>query len=91
LKEVDPPATIAHQIQAEGTWTGVCNQLPKISSPTLVVTGTDDVLAPPANSLIIVQKIPSSWLVQIKGGGHGLMYQYPDQFTKIVKTFLEVG
>jgi pimeloyl-ACP methyl ester carboxylesterase len=91
LKEVDPPATIAHQIQAEGTWTGVCDQLPKISSPTLVITGTDDVLVPPTNSLIIVQKIPGSWLVQINGAGHGLVYQYPDQFTKIVKTFLELG
>jgi pimeloyl-ACP methyl ester carboxylesterase len=55
----------------------------------LVITGTEDVAVPAANSLIIVEKIPGSWLVQIKGGGHGLMYQYPEQFSKIVKTFLE--
>ena len=85
LKEIDPPTTIARQVQAIGSWTGVCDQLPKISNPTLVITGTDDVLVPPANSLIIVQKIPGSWLVQIKGAGHGLVFQYPEQFTKIVK------
>jgi pimeloyl-ACP methyl ester carboxylesterase len=28
--------------------------------------------------------------VQIKGAGHGLMYQYPEQFNEIVKTFLEI-
>ena len=70
-------------------WSGVCSQLPKIAIPTLVITGTEDVSVPAANSLIIVQKVPSSWLVQIKGGGHGLMYQYPEQFSRVVKAFLE--
>ena len=70
-------------------WNGVCSQLLKLSVPTLVITGTKDVSVPTANSLIIVQKIPGAWLVQIKGAGHGLMYQYPKQFSKIVKTFLE--
>jgi pimeloyl-ACP methyl ester carboxylesterase len=46
---------------------------------------------PPANSLIIAAKIPGSWLVQIRGGGHGLTYQYPEQFSNIVNTFLEVA
>ena len=70
-------------------WTGVCNQLQNISIPTLIITGTEDVAVPAANSLILVQKIPAAWLVQISGAGHGLMYQYPEQFSKIVKTFLE--
>lgn len=90
LKEIDPAPTVARQLQAISNWTGACNQLPKISNPTLVITGTDDASVPPVNSLIIAKKIPGSWLVQIKGGGHGLMYQYPDQFSKIVKTFLDV-
>jgi pimeloyl-ACP methyl ester carboxylesterase len=70
-------------------WTGVCNQVQNISIPTMIMTGTEDVAVPAANSLILVQKIPSAWLVQIKGAGHGLMYQYPEQFSEIVKTFLE--
>jgi pimeloyl-ACP methyl ester carboxylesterase len=70
-------------------WTGVCNQLQNITIPTLIITGTEDVAVPAANSLILVEKIPGAWLVQVKGAGHGLMYQYPEQFSKIVKTFLE--
>lgn len=70
-------------------WTGVCNQLGNISIPTLIITGTDDVAVPAANSLILAQRIPHAWLVQIEGAGHGLMYQYPEQFSEIVKTFLE--
>jgi pimeloyl-ACP methyl ester carboxylesterase len=70
-------------------WSGVCDQLAKSSIPTLVITGTEDISVPAANSLIIVEKIPGAWLVQIKGGGHGLMYQYPEKFGKIVIAFLE--
>src|SRR5918999_5220137 len=48
-------------------WTGVCNQLQNISTPTLIITGTEDVAVPAANSLILVEKIPGAWLVQITG------------------------
>ena len=37
-------------------------------------------------TLIIAEQIKNSWLVQINGTGHGLMYQYPEQFSRIVKT-----
>ena len=86
-KEIVIPSTLKQQFNLVEDWfainrSGVCSQLPKISIPTLVITGTEDVSVPSANSLIIVQKIPGSWLVQIKGGGHGLMYQYPEQFSR---------
>jgi pimeloyl-ACP methyl ester carboxylesterase len=68
-------------------WSGVCNQLLKVTIPTLVVTGTEDVLVPATNSLIIVQKIPGAWLVQIKEAAHGLMYQYPEKLSTVLQTF----
>ena len=58
-------------------------------TPKSVIVGTDDMWTPAANSLMIVEKIPAAWLVQIRDAGHGLMYQYPEQFSKIVRTFLE--
>lgn len=69
-------------------WSGVCSQLSKISVPTLVVTGTEGIAVPAANSLIIAQKIPGAWLVQIKEAGHGLMYQYPGKLSTVLQTFL---
>lgn len=72
-------------------WSGVCGKLTKISKPTLIITGTEDVAVPAANSLILAQKIPGAWLIQIKGGGHGLMYQSPEPLSKILETFLETG
>ena len=51
--------------------------------------GTDDAATPAPNSLTMAEHIPGAWFVQINGGGHGLMYQYPEQFSSIVETFLE--
>ena len=92
-KEIISPDTLKKQFNIvenwfSTNWSGVCGQLSKISVPTLVITGTEDIAVPAANSLIIVQKIPGSWLVQIKGAGHGLMYQYPEKLSKVMETFL---
>ena len=78
------------ETQAASSWKGTCDRLSNISKPTLVIVGTDDVIVPPAYSLPLAQKIPGAWLVQIKGGGHGLMYQYPQQFASILETFLSI-
>jgi pimeloyl-ACP methyl ester carboxylesterase len=69
-------------------WHGICDLLQKVNVPTLIITGTEDEAIPPGNALILVDKVPGAWLVQIKDAGHGLMYQYPEIFTQIVETFL---
>jgi pimeloyl-ACP methyl ester carboxylesterase len=81
--------TLNKQIEAAATSTPTCDRLKNVTQPTLVIVGTDDAATPAANSLRMAELIPGSWFVQIKGGGHGLMYQYPEQFSNIVETFLE--
>jgi pimeloyl-ACP methyl ester carboxylesterase len=71
-------------------WSGICSQLTKISNPTLVIIGTDDVTVPTANSLVIAGKIPGAWLVQIKDAGHAIQSQYPDKINRVLQTFLSV-
>ena len=90
-KESASIQTILGQIRAMSTWTDSCNQLSRITKPTLVIDGASDIITPSANSLLIAEKIPGAWLIQINGAGHGLMYQYPQRFSNIVKTFLEDG
>lgn len=77
------------QSSAAGKWDS-CERLSDISKETLVMTGTRDITSPPANSIVLAAKIPGAWLVQIKGGGHGVMFQYPENFAKILQTFLAV-
>ena len=78
------------QSASAGRWSGTCERLADISAPTLVVTGTQDITSPSANSIRLADKIPGAWLVQIEAGGHGLMFQYPEKFSKIVETFFAV-
>jgi pimeloyl-ACP methyl ester carboxylesterase len=68
-------------------WNGVCDELKKISIPTLIITGTDDTI-PTQNALIIAGKIPGAWLIQIKDAGHAIPIQYPAEVAEIVNTFL---
>jgi len=81
--------TLNKQIEAAANAPATCDRLKNIIQPTLVIVGTDDAATPATNSLRMTELIPGAWFVQIKGGGHGLMYQYPEQFSNIVKTFLE--
>ena len=78
------------QAETTATWEGSCDRLSNVMNPTLIITGTDDVISPPANSVNLAEKIPGAWLVQIKGGGHGLMFQYPDKVVEVLETFFQV-
>ena len=89
-KETSLPENIKRQAQAIATWPGSFDRIGSIKSPTLVVTGKEDVITPPENAFILAQKINASWLVQFEGAGHGLMYQYPDRLAKIVADFIEL-
>ena len=90
-KETPLPENIQRQTQAIATWPGTCDRLGSIKSPALVVTGAEDVIAPPENAFILAQRIKASWLVQFEEAGHGLMYQYPDRLAKIVEDFIELS
>ena len=81
--------TLSQHKEAIANWTGTCDKLANITQPTLVIIGTKDTGTPPAVSLKITEQIPGAWLIQMKGGGHALMYQYPEQFSNIVEAFLQ--
>lgn len=85
------PKIFQRQAEAIESWStkGTCNALQNITHSTLVIVGTEDMLTPSGNSLMIAEKIPAAWLVQIRDAGHGLMDQYPDKFSKIISTFLQ--
>jgi pimeloyl-ACP methyl ester carboxylesterase len=87
--ETSPVESVDLQAAAMDSWPGAGNRLGEIDAPVLLLTGSDDVLTPPENSLILLEGLPRAELVEIEGGGHGVMYQYPDEFAAAVLTFLE--
>ena len=76
--------------EAVSKWKGSCDSISNIDKPVLVITGTEDITSPPINSLKIAEKIPSAWLIQIYGGGHGVMQQYSETVNDIIETFLSL-
>ena len=64
------------------------DRLHHIAAPTLVITGDQDRLVPPANSDILAENIPNAKLVKIAGGSHGFNFETPDVFNRAVLDFL---
>jgi len=91
ITSMSPAGNVRRQAAAMMTWNGSYSRLPQMKQPLLLITGDRDVLTPPGNSLIIAQNVPHSWIVRIRGGGHGVMYQYPDAIAGIVESFLSYG
>ena len=60
-----------------------------ISSPTLAITGSEDVLIPPQNSALLAELIPGAHSASIDGGGHLFLIEQPRQFNEAVNGFLE--
>lgn len=89
VRETSTAANIERQARAMLGWKGSYERLPLISQHTLLITGTDDIITPPDNSMIMAKRIPGSWLARLEGGGHGVMYQRPRDMARIIRAFLE--
>ena len=92
--DLPPTNILVHQKNAIGNWTdwkgaGNCDQLNEISKDTLIVVGTEDKIIPSNNSQILKNKIKGAELEQFIGGGHALMFQFPERLSKVINTFLD--
>lgn len=87
------PEIIELQGKATAAWSvqGSCDRLSAITQRTLLIVGDQDVVLPAANSVMMAQRIPNSWLVIIQGTGHGMMLQVPNEFNAIIQTFLDTA
>jgi pimeloyl-ACP methyl ester carboxylesterase len=91
VTEMSEAMNIQRQDAAIEAWNGTYSRLPALQQPLLLITGEQDLIVPSANSLLIAGQVPHAWVVRIRGGGHGLMYQYPDDVAGVILTFLAHG
>jgi len=67
----------------------VRERLSEIHAPTLVLSGTEDLLTPPKYSDFLVERIPGAKLVRFPGAGHMLPVEKPEEFNRAVEEFVE--
>jgi len=63
--------------------------LPKITVPTLVIVGDEDIVTPPSASEFLVKNIPGASLVKILGAGHLTNIEKPEAFNVALGPFLD--
>lgn len=80
------------QLAAVGQWGDHPGErfayLKNINQPTLVVSGTHDVIVYTVNSLYLAQNLPNAKLVLYPDSNHGSWYQHGDEFVAEVNAFL---
>lgn len=63
--------------------------LEKLAVPTLVVTGDEDRVYPPALAQLMAQRIPDAELVVLEGCGHLSNLEQPERFNEVLLEFLK--
>lgn len=63
-------------------------ELEAIRAPTLVITGTQDLLTPLGDAEELAELITSSRLFELRGAGHSLMVEAPNSYNRAVVDFL---
>jgi pimeloyl-ACP methyl ester carboxylesterase len=63
--------------------------LKNIKQPTLIVSGSNDVIIYTINSYILQQNLPNAQLIIYPDSAHGSLYQYPELFVRHASMFLD--
>ncbi len=62
--------------------------LDRVTMPTLILVGTSDRVLRPRNSVVLSHILHDATLVEVKTGGHAMMYQYPRQLADRIVRFI---
>jgi pimeloyl-ACP methyl ester carboxylesterase len=87
MKHPTPKHGMVRQMQAiQGH--DAYERLSQVSMPTLVVTGKEDGLVPPENSVTLAQRIPHADLVMLSNASHMFHMELPEATAEMVKGFI---
>lgn len=90
LRHACPPSTVGYlqQLAAIATWSSL-GWAQRITAPTLILSGRDDMLCPPGNGQLLARMIPCAQL-QILPAGHLLLHDQPQRTGAAISRFLSI-
>jgi pimeloyl-ACP methyl ester carboxylesterase len=62
-------------------------QVHELRTPTLLIVGEHDVIAPPALMKMFQSSIPHARLAEVAGAGHAVYFEKPAEFHRLVLEF----
>jgi len=84
-------AVVRQQFDALRSWSGVYPRLKDVRAKALVIFGDRDLVTPPDNAGILAMAIPDAGAIIMEDGGHGIIFQYPEEIAWMIREFLEQG
>jgi pimeloyl-ACP methyl ester carboxylesterase len=81
-----PPQTSLRHLMALQRF-NTYGRLGMITTPTLVITGADDLIVPPANSILLAARIHGAYLEMLKNTGHGFFWEMPGDVVTLLHKF----
>ena len=85
-----PPEPFVAQIEAIlATPDDLRFALADVEVPTLVITGSQDLLTPIGDAEELAEMIPAARLYELRGAAHGLMVEAPNAFNRAILAFFD--
>jgi 3-oxoadipate enol-lactonase len=85
-----PPENFAAQVHAILAASDELRfELTSVRAPTLVITGSQDLLTPLGDAEELAELITTARLLEVRGVGHALMVEAPNAFNRAVAGFLD--
>ena len=88
-KPISHQARIAQLMAIREAGLGEPHDLSKITQPTFVANGNNDVMVASSQSRVLAERIPNAKLAIYPDSGHGGIFQYHEQFVPAVLDFLQ--
>jgi 3-oxoadipate enol-lactonase len=86
IRALNPPR---HEASVPGP---TAEQVRGLRTPTLLIVGEHDVIAPPAIMKMFQSYMPHARLAEVAGAGHSVYFEKPAEFNRIVRQFMvDVG
>jgi pimeloyl-ACP methyl ester carboxylesterase len=87
-----PLPALRHQVRAFDAWLGTrVGNLSRISVPTLVIAGAEDLLVPFAQAERVADSIPGARLEVLDGAGHAVTIEGAERVNELITNFIRRG